>query len=95
MPTAGQVHEAHPTGGESCRSAPLSFDVLIERALENLPERMKGPQPPLFTSVLYMSMSLDRYIGGPNDEPDNSGVDGFIRLHDSGLTPTGISGRMG
>jgi len=33
-------------------------------------------------SVLYMSMSLDGYIAGPNDEPDNPGGDGFMRLHD-------------
>ncbi len=33
-------------------------------------------------SVLYMSMSLDGYIAGPNDKPDNPGGDGFMRLHD-------------
>ena len=33
-------------------------------------------------SVLYMSMSLDGYIAGPNDEPGNPGGDGFGRLHD-------------
>ena len=33
-------------------------------------------------SVLYMSMSLDGYIAGPNDDPDNPGGDGFMRLHD-------------
>jgi dihydrofolate reductase len=33
------------------------------------------------SSVLYMSMSLDGYIAGPNDEPDNPGGDGFDRLH--------------
>ena len=33
-------------------------------------------------SVLYMSMSLDGYIAGPNDEPDNPGGAGFMRLHD-------------
>ena len=32
-------------------------------------------------SVLYMSMSLDGYIAGPNDEPGNPGGDGFDRLH--------------
>ena len=38
-------------------------------------------------SVLYMSMSLDGYIAGPNDGPDNPGGDGFMRLHDwMGLT---------
>jgi dihydrofolate reductase len=33
-------------------------------------------------SVLYMSMSLDGYIAGPNDGPDNPGGDGFMRLHE-------------
>jgi dihydrofolate reductase len=33
-------------------------------------------------SVLYMSMSLDGYIAGPNDEPDNPGGDNFMRLHE-------------
>ena len=34
------------------------------------------------TAVLYMSMSLDGYIAGPNDEPGNPGGDGFMRLHE-------------
>lgn len=34
------------------------------------------------SSVLYMSMSVDGYIAGPNDEPDNPGGDGFMRLHE-------------
>ena len=34
------------------------------------------------TSVLYMSMSLDGYIAGPNDAPGNPGGDGFDRLHE-------------
>jgi dihydrofolate reductase len=29
-----------------------------------------------------MSMSLDGYIAGPNDEPDHPGGDGFMRLHE-------------
>ncbi|PZG12635.1 dihydrofolate reductase family protein [Nonomuraea aridisoli] len=40
-------------------------------------------------SVLDMSVSLDGYIAGPNDEPGNPGGDGFIRLHEWGLTPEG------
>lgn len=40
-------------------------------------------------SVLYMSMSLDGYIAGPNDTPSNPGGDGFTRLHEWGLTPDG------
>jgi len=41
------------------------------------------------SSVLYMSMSLDGYIAGPNDEPDNPGGDGFERLHEWGYTADG------
>lgn len=33
-------------------------------------------------SVLYMSMSVDGFIAGPNDVPGNPGGDGFMRLHD-------------
>ncbi len=41
-------------------------------------------------SVLYMSMSLDGYISGPNDGPDNPGGDEFMRLHDwYGFGPDG------
>ena len=40
-------------------------------------------------SVLYMSMSLDGYIAGPNDEPGNPGGDGFDRLHEWIVTPDG------
>jgi dihydrofolate reductase len=40
-----------------------------------------------------MSMSLDGYIAGPNDEPGNPGGDGFNRLHDWFLTPDGEFGR--
>jgi dihydrofolate reductase len=32
-------------------------------------------------SVLYMSMSVDGYIAGPNDGPGNPGGDEFLRLH--------------
>ena len=42
------------------------------------------------TSVLNMSMSLDGYIAGPNDEPGNPGGDGFMRLHEwFGAAPEG------
>lgn len=44
-------------------------------------------------SVLYMSMSLDGYIAGPNDRPGNPGGDGFERLHDWLTTPDGEFGR--
>jgi dihydrofolate reductase len=41
------------------------------------------------SSVLYMSMSLDGYIAGPNDEPSNPGGDGFDRLHEWGASAYG------
>lgn len=34
------------------------------------------------TSVLYMSMSLDGFIAGPDDRPGNPGGDRFMRLHE-------------
>jgi dihydrofolate reductase len=40
-----------------------------------------------------MSMSLDGYIAGPNDEPSNPGGDGFDRLHEWITTPEGAFGR--
>jgi dihydrofolate reductase len=40
-------------------------------------------------AALDMSMSLDGYIAGPNDEPGNPGGDGFARLHEWGFTPDG------
>jgi len=40
-----------------------------------------------------MSMSLDGYIAGPNDEPGNPGGDGFMRLHEWFATADGESGR--
>jgi dihydrofolate reductase len=52
------------------------------------------------TSVLYMSMSLDGYIAGPNDDPGNPGGDRFERLHEWFLTadgefrPSGPAGQL-
>ena len=41
-------------------------------------------------SVLYMSMSLDGYIAGPNDEVGNPGGERFMRLHEwYGFGPNG------
>lgn len=48
-------------------------------------------------SVLYMSMSLDGYIAGPNDEPGNPGGDGFDRLHEwygEDFHPEGLAGQV-
>jgi dihydrofolate reductase len=40
-------------------------------------------------TVLYMSMSLDGFIAGPNEGPDNGLGDGGERLHDWALTGGG------
>jgi dihydrofolate reductase len=49
------------------------------------------------SSVLFMSMSLDGYIAGPNDRPDNPGGDGAAveRLHAWGYTSAGEVRRSG
>lgn len=45
-------------------------------------------------SVLYMSMSLDGYIAGPNDEPGNPGGDAFGWLHQWLANPDGPAGAL-
>ena len=40
-------------------------------------------------TVLYMSMSLDGFVAGPNEGPDNGLGDGGERLHDWALTGAG------
>ena len=45
-------------------------------------------------SVLYMSMSLDGYIAGPNDDPRNPGGDGLDRCAQASLTDRGRKGIM-
>ena len=48
------------------------------------------------SSVLYMSMSLDGYIAGPNDVPGNPGGDGFTGCTSGSSRRTGSSaGRPG
>jgi dihydrofolate reductase len=37
-------------------------------------------------TVLYMSVSLDGFIAGPNEGPDNPTGDGGYRLHSWNLT---------
>jgi dihydrofolate reductase len=44
-------------------------------------------------TVLYMSMSLDGFIAGPNEGPDNGLGDGGHRLHE--WYPTGAAGQAG
>ena len=49
------------------------------------------------TSVLFMSMSLDGYIAGPNDDVGNAGGDAFDRLHEwygDFLRPEGAVGEL-
>jgi dihydrofolate reductase len=49
----------------------------------------RSPEDEVPASVLYMAMSLDGYIAGPNDEPGNPGGDGFMRLHEWFVTADG------
>ena len=46
-------------------------------------------------TVLYMSISLDGFIAGPNERPDNGLGDGGHRLHDWFLTGTDADHRVG
>jgi dihydrofolate reductase len=58
---------------------------------------MESQETEMSKSVLYMSMSLDGYIAGPNDTPDNPGGDGFNRLHKwlgDEERPSGPAGEM-
>jgi dihydrofolate reductase len=41
------------------------------------------------STVLYMSMSLDGFIAGPNERPDNGLGDGAERLHEWAMTEGG------
>ena len=58
-----------------------------KRAVGLNPPRPKGP--PVSATVLYMSMSLDSFIAGPNETPDNGLGDGGQRLHDWLIAETG------
>jgi dihydrofolate reductase len=46
-------------------------------------------------TVLYMSMSLDGFIAGPNERPDNGLGDGGERLHEWAITGGGALRRSG
>jgi dihydrofolate reductase len=50
---------------------------------------LKAQEVEMAASMLYMAMSLDGYIAGPNDGADNPGGDGFNRLHQWFVTPDG------
>jgi dihydrofolate reductase len=45
------------------------------------------------SSVLLMSVSVDGFVAGPNDQPGNPGGDGFMRLHKWYERPDGEFGR--
>src|SRR3954449_9400204 len=62
------------------------------------PGRAKEKKRNMSSTVLYMSMSLDGFVAGPNERPDNGLGDGGLRLHEwfSTGTPTdhaGVPGR--
>jgi dihydrofolate reductase len=67
-------------------------DEKCRRATSTACWHLPGPRPQeagMAASVLYMSMSLDGYIAGPNDGPGNPGGDRFMRLHEWFVTPDG------
>jgi dihydrofolate reductase len=64
---------------EACRSRSASFDVPVEAQIT----RQKGTT--VSATVLYMSMSLDGFIAGPNEGPGNGLGDGGHRLHEWAL----------
>ena len=45
-------------------------------------------------TVLYMSMSFDGFIAGPNERLDNGLGDGGLRLHEWGFTGAGVNGQV-
>jgi len=57
----------------------ISFDIFIEHKNQF---RSRLQEVNVSKSILFMSMSLDGYIAGPNDNPTNPGGDGFLRLHE-------------
>jgi dihydrofolate reductase len=60
------------------------------RFSETGPARVDGQRgDAVSATVLYMSMSLDGFIAGPNEGPDNGLGDGGERLHDWALTGGG------
>jgi dihydrofolate reductase len=54
----------------------------------NLLQERKGDS--VSATVLYMSMSLDGFIAGPNEGPDNGLGDGGQRLHEWLMTGGGV-----
>jgi len=60
-------------------------------------KRIETTEVEVSASVLYMSMSLDGYIAGPDDQPGNPGGDGFGRLHEwygDFSRPSGSAGEL-
>jgi hypothetical protein len=74
-----QLHNRRTGAGLRCN------DDLFHRAPSLLVIRSEvhaGKGHYMSKSVLYMSMSLDGYIAGANDQPSNPGGDDFMRLHE-------------
>src|SRR5882757_11062391 len=61
---------------------------MVENPLDEERHRRQGSRL-MSISVLDMSVSLDGYIAGLNDEVGNPGGDGFLRLHEWGNDPGG------
>src|SRR4030095_2219427 len=71
------LRRQNPTAGVCPQSADCAAGYergFLTSPTAFLPER--SSEVAVSASVLYMSMSLDGYIAGPNDEPGNPGGDG-------------------
>jgi dihydrofolate reductase len=63
------------------------LDAELEALTAGLPETRKGDA--VSATVLYMSISLDGFIAGPNEGPDNGLGDGGHRLHEWAMSGDG------
>src|SRR5215212_8322414 len=79
-----------------CRFRRLPLDVQVESTRQETGAAVSA-------TVLYMSMSLDGFIAGPNEGPGNGLGDGGHRLHDWALRgadgeavprPSGVNGQI-
>jgi dihydrofolate reductase len=74
------------TLGGRCRIRPPPFDAWVNA----LPTQERDI---VSATVLYMSMSLDGFVAGPNAGPGNGLGDGGNRLHEWALTGEQVLGR--
>src|SRR6266851_4434751 len=87
LPRRGDAHGTPAYHFPARRSQPRRHALGLRQPRRLPPHSSLAKEVAVSVSVLYMAMSLDGYIAGPNDEPDNPGGDGFMRLHEWFLGP--------